>query len=921
MRLKLFILFFSIGILSFSQGEANNWFFGENAGLKFSNSGTPSAQSGTLNTLEGCASISDSNGNLLFYSDGTTVYTKTHQIMENGTDLKGHSSSTQSAIIVPNPLDENIYYLFTVGQFRDAGFHYYTIDLSKNNGEGAVVGDEVNLDPTDGTYTKTWTEKITAVKSNDCDYWVISVVENKILAYRVDENGVNTDPVSSSGSFFAYNTRGYLKVSPNGKKLAIAHQGIVQDDRKVILYDFNRDTGEATNENIIYQSQNDEQPYGLEFSAETKMLYMTTTDFVGSTTEDEDSDAPQNGTYRLYQFELDKPSISRTKTLIYTEKEAFRGALQLGPDKKIYATIPETYFKGTTFLDVIHEPEKKGSACRFRKGYIYLGGKFSMQGLPPFIQSIFAEDEINIVNPFEEVDLTSSELAICENSEYTLSGPDIPDGDYSWSFNNGSGEIPIPLPTPRHQLTISSNSPSNIGKYTLTIETNDKCNLILKGEANLSFINPPNTKPLATLIKCDLFDSNPSDGLTFFNLKESLDELTYNDSENFSVHYYLTDSDAKNDQFNQNALPNVFSSTIPNQTITAKLFYQNSKCYSLSKVELIANVSIVETTTDLIECEIENDEASFDLKTKKTEIINALNIGNNVAVYFYDSIENALNETNVLGDFKNSAGETIYFNITQNGICYGSGEFNLIVSTFPDLDLEENYILCKSDYPIKINAGVPIDIQHNYEYIWSTGALTHEIEVKSEADISLIIRAKLNACEFIKTFEIQNAPIPSIVDYEVVSNTSGNTIHIITDTDFENLYAIGSPLNPYKSINSFENLVPGVYDVFVKNKYECSTVSKKIYVLGFPKFFTPNDDGYNDHWQLIGLDQINFSFSDIQIFDRFGKHLKSIAPNGHWSGIYNDIELPSSDYWFSFNVTDKENITKNYKGHFSLIRR
>ena len=600
-KLTLFILCFSISICSFSQGKANNWFFGENAGLTFGSGGTPTPQSGALNTLEGCASISDSDGNLLFYSDGTTVYTRTHQIMENGTNLKGHSSSTQSAIIVPNPIDESIYYLFTVGQFRDAGFHYYTVDLSKNNGEGAVIGDEVNLDPTDGTYTKIWTEKITAVKSNDCDYWVISVVDNKILAYRIDENGVNTEPVTSSGSFIARNTRGYLKVSPNGKKLAVAHQGIVQEDRRVILFDFNRDTGEATNENIIYQSEDDEQPYGLEFSAETKMLYMTTTDFIGTISEDEDTNTPQNGTYRLYQFELDKPIISRTKTLIYSEKEAFRGALQLGPDKKIYATIPETYLKGTNFLDVIHYPEKKGSACRFRKGYVHLGNAYAMQGLPPFIQSIFAEDEINIVNPFEEVDLTSSELAICENTDYTLQGPDIPDGVYKWTFDNGSGAIELPLPSPQNQLTVSSNSTSNIGIYTLTIETNDKCNLILKGEANLSFINPPNTKPLATLIKCDQFDSNPNDGLTFFNLSDSLDELTYNDAQNFSVYYYLNDSDAENDQFNQSALSNLFSNTSPNQLITAKLFHQNSKCYTLSKVELIANVSESLTSENIIE--------------------------------------------------------------------------------------------------------------------------------------------------------------------------------------------------------------------------------------------------------------------------------------------------------------------------------
>ena len=85
----------------FSQQEASNWYFGYGAGIKFNTNGTiTSLTNGQLNTLEGCASLSDSNGNLMFYTDGTTVYNKNHQIMLNGTGLKGHYSSTQSATIL-----------------------------------------------------------------------------------------------------------------------------------------------------------------------------------------------------------------------------------------------------------------------------------------------------------------------------------------------------------------------------------------------------------------------------------------------------------------------------------------------------------------------------------------------------------------------------------------------------------------------------------------------------------------------------------------------------------------------------------------------------------------------------------------------------------------------------------------------------
>lgn len=212
MKLKLFFFLLLISYYSFSQGEANNWFFGQNVGLRFNEGSKPVVQNGALNTIEGCTSISDSDGNLLFYTDGITVYNRKHQVMQNGNDLKGHSSSTQSAIVAPHPIDENIYYLFTVGEFRDPGFHYYTVDMSLNGGDGAIVGGPVDLDPSGGTYSKIWSEKISAIKSDECDYWVLSMVENIILAYKIDENGVNTTPVISSTTFFCLQLKGIFKI-------------------------------------------------------------------------------------------------------------------------------------------------------------------------------------------------------------------------------------------------------------------------------------------------------------------------------------------------------------------------------------------------------------------------------------------------------------------------------------------------------------------------------------------------------------------------------------------------------------------------------------------------------------------------------------------------------------------------------------
>lgn len=157
---KLLILFtFLTTFLTYSQKEANIWYFGENAGLDFNTTPPTALTNGALSTLEGCSSFSDANGKLLFYSDGITVWDKNHAIMKysNGNlanDLKGNPSSSQSGMIIPKPNSTSIYYLFTVDDGPDfdfntgsitepgKGFNVYTIDMSLNAGNGEVIGPE-----------------------------------------------------------------------------------------------------------------------------------------------------------------------------------------------------------------------------------------------------------------------------------------------------------------------------------------------------------------------------------------------------------------------------------------------------------------------------------------------------------------------------------------------------------------------------------------------------------------------------------------------------------------------------------------------------------------------------------------------------------------------------------------------------------
>ena len=208
----MFIFCLNISLV-FSQKESANWYFGEFAGLNF-NSGNPvPLLDGKLDTREGCATISDPNGNLLFYTDGVTVWDRVHKVMPNGQMLLGHGSSTESALIIPKPGSKSRFYIFTIDQpsyyLKDIavinGVNYSEVDLALNGGYGDIVDGVKNkhlvtYNPNDATENKyKSSEKITAVTHSDgSSIWVITNFMDRFYSFLVDVNGVKTNPVVST---------------------------------------------------------------------------------------------------------------------------------------------------------------------------------------------------------------------------------------------------------------------------------------------------------------------------------------------------------------------------------------------------------------------------------------------------------------------------------------------------------------------------------------------------------------------------------------------------------------------------------------------------------------------------------------------------------------------------------------------------
>ena len=887
-----------------AQNEANNWFFGTKVGLKFDGFTKPVVQYGELSTLEGCSSISDSAGNLLFYSDGSTVWSRNHQIMPNGTGLLGDESSTQSAIIVPHPTQNHLYYLFTVGSTQvPTGYHYYTIDMTLNGGFGDVTGASIDLSGDDNGFD--WSEKITAVYGNTCNtVWVISLVRNKFYAYKIDTNGVSATPVISEVTFSASRlSRGYLKASPNGKKIVAAHQGINGSDNGLYLYDFDNETGQVIDNHItLFDTKT--QVYGIEFSSKTTKLY-------ASTINDQQ--------YKLYQFDLTAANIKNSEIIIHQEESAFRGALQLGPDLKIYVTIPETYLIGSNYIDVINYPELDGALCDFEEDYIFFGAdNYVMQGLPPFIQSFFYENEINIVNPSEEVTTTSSDLELCLDSSYTLEGEAIQGAIYQWSYSDGNIVVNLPTPNPANKLTINTLGDNTAGTYTLKITTNDECNTLLIGKAVVSFTAPPTVNTPTFLTSCDTFDNNSNDGLTTFNLEESITDLVSGFAADYDVYFYLNDNDANTDILKQNSLPTLYYNNAPNQILTAKVYRKNSDCYVLGQVQLGANSGQNLNALAMQGCS-ETSVAFFDLDDQIESIKSLNGLPNNVDIQFFDSLEDAVLKTNGVNGNYESSNNLLYFYATQNGNCYGSGSFNLTINALPPIDrLEDTLKLCENEFPIILESSIPNSEVNNYNFLWSSGEISSSKLIYYPQTVSVNVIDKQSLCNITKTYTIERLLAPSVTGIEI--NVNSGTVTVLTSENLGNTYALNNINNLFQESNVFLNVQPGEHTLYVQNTNNCEITAREFYVLGFPRFFTPNNDSHNDYWGIKGLESDKYSISDVNIFDRYGKLLIVLSPESKWDGTYNGELLPVSDYWFYVTIEDKDGRSKIYKGNFSIVR-
>ncbi|SNR16905.1 T9SS type B sorting domain-containing protein [Tenacibaculum jejuense] len=708
MKKALLLLVVIISTNIYAQKEANIWYFGRNAGIDFNTSPPTVLTDGQINTLEGCSTFSDENGNLLFYSDGITVWDKNHDVMKYSDgrpaiDLLGNPSSSQSGMIIPKPKSTSIYYLFTVDDGPSGpgqpgrGLNLYTIDISKNGGVGEVVDGPI---PLSGSLADIWSEKVAAVRGTECDtFWVVSAVNNTFHAFKVDDTGVNTTPVISTVTTTT-TARGYLKLSPDGTKLAVANQLGTAN-----LYNFNATNGTVDpSSEIILTRVSDGGPYGVEFSVDSRKLYISTV----SSFRFDLNDPPT--TYSLFHFDLNETDIPGSKSLIHQET-GFRGGLQLGPDSKIYVTIPLAFDDprgDDPNLDVIENPTAKARDIIFTKDAIDLGGKLSTQGLPPFISSLLL--------PIEIIDLTSGEIINNQDRKYCIGDTiEIDSGSvtgsgitYEWTFNNGTTTTTI---SNQPKLTLNNIDPSNNGTYTLTVNLTNNCGEItkLEGTFTIEVFAPATASSVPDINFCDV----DGDGFNSFDFDTDVTPTVLGalSSSQFEVFYYFDRADAENNN-TTNAITSPYTNTTAfiSEDIFVRVHNKDAvnACFDITQFKL--SITALPAPTQPVDYEACDDTTNggdtdgffnnFILSSKDNEILGSLSAAQ-YNVTYHISLSGAQTDNTTDRIDKNAAyrntttnEQTIYVRVENraNTDCFTVSEpgtsflpFKLVVNPLPVL--------------------------------------------------------------------------------------------------------------------------------------------------------------------------------------------------------------------------------------------
>lgn len=468
---------------------------------------------------------------------------------------------------------------------------------------------------------------------------------------------------------------------------------------------------------------------------------------------------------------------------------------------------------------------------------------------------------------------------------------------------------------------------------------NFSCGPIASASAKLLLLALPIVRTGLNLVQCD----DDTDGSTSFNLTEKNSSISSNYAQERFSYYTTLDGASSKDPSKLISNPQAYSST--NNSIWVRV-ENATDCFSVAQLNLI--VSTTQITSSIKRtfksCDDAPDDkdgiSSFDFRAIIGDMQQLLpGPRSNYSITFYESQADALSETNAIANpanYRNSTAQLqqIWGRVDSSldNSCFGLGNYaTLEVLPKPNLDgsklqsLSNKVCSNLTDFYLDLYAAFADNSPTNqYRYNWTkdqnpiSNETTEHLSVNQIGQYTVEVSNMEEAgCSRTQSLVVEASDIAKINAVEISDLSDSNTVEASVSGPGSYYFSLDTPNGPFQESNYFDRVPPGIHELYVQDKYGCGTISKTIAVLGIPKFFTPNNDGLNDNWNIIGVNNTFNANAKIYIFDRYGKQLRDIAPLGDgWDGTYMGAALPKDDYWYHIQLDDG----KQLKGHFSLQR-
>ncbi len=356
--------------------------------------------------------------------------------------------------------------------------------------------------------------------------------------------------------------------------------------------------------------------------------------------------------------------------------------------------------------------------------------------------------------------------------------------------------------------------------------------------------------------------------------------------------------------------------------LTSACSDQSSFVVTIIDTPVAYPVSTAQTT--VCDADAVNDgNTQFDLTSLNASILGS-QIGEEFVVTYYASANDAATGINAITA---TDLHTVYVKVSNNltTTCYDIKAINITVNKAPESSATNGTICFDSNTNTLLNSYTITSglnaANHTFEWYNAAGDLVGtqaNYQAVLPGDYTLFVKSTLTGCVSQPKVIRVTPSMPATISYEVSDAFDSNQVITVTAAGVGGDYEYQLDNGSFQDSNIFEHVSSGTHTITVRDKNGCGQTYSEALLVNYPKFFTPNEDGFNDTWNIIDLQDQSTSL--IHIFDRYGRLLKDIKPNGAgWDGRFGGEVLPADDYWFTITYTE-DGINKEFKANFSLKR-